>query len=67
MRSCGRTSLFGPFFGVWRFGSKYVWKHLENGFKMVSRWSYGVKNDIPGALGFNSLMYGYGCSGGFRE
>ena len=31
---------FGPFFGVWRVGSKHGWKHLEKGFKMVSRWPY---------------------------
>jgi hypothetical protein len=28
---------FGLFFGVWRFGSKNGFEHLEKGFKMVSR------------------------------
>jgi hypothetical protein len=42
---------FGPFFGVWRFGSKHGWKHLEKGFKVASRWPSGVKKSLPGVLG----------------
>ena len=64
---------FGPFFGVWRVGSERGWKHLEKGFKMVSRWPHGVKNSFPGVLGTKgwqngliSRFYGYGYSGGFR-
>jgi hypothetical protein len=63
----------GLFFGVWRVGSKHGWKLLEKGFKMVSRWPYGVKNSLPGVLGtrgwqngLNSSLYGHGCSGSFH-
>jgi hypothetical protein len=51
MAHASNLLFFGPFFRVWRVGSKHGWKRLEKGFKMVSRWPCGVKNSLPGALG----------------